>query len=94
MHENGHAYKTISNYKRSMKVIFYTAIQDDCVRKNPFDFNISDILEDDIKPKEVITPEQEESLLQFAEHDKIYKKKQANQCRPPAFKRHRNRVLY
>lgn len=74
MHENGYAYKTISNYKRSMKAIFYTAIQDDCVRKNPFNFNISDILEDDTKPKEVITPEQEESLLQFTEHDKIYKK--------------------
>lgn len=57
-----------------MKAIFYTAIQEDCVRENPFDFNISDILEDDTKSKEVVTPEREESLLQLAEHDKIYKK--------------------
>lgn len=74
MKDNGYAYKTISNYKRSLKAMFYTAIQDDCVRKNPFDFNISDILEDDTKPKEILTPEQEESLLLFAENDKTYQK--------------------
>lgn len=74
MKENGYAYKTISNYKRTLKAIFYTAIQDDCVRKNPFDFNISDILEDDTKPKEILTPEQEESLLIFAENDNVYNK--------------------
>ena len=74
MKDNGYAYKTISNYKRSLKAIFYTAIQDDCVRKNPFDFNITDILEDDTKPKEILTPEQEENLLLFAENDNTYKK--------------------
>lgn len=74
MKDNGYAYKTISNYKRSLKAMFYTAIQDDCVRKNPFDFNIGDILEDDTKPKEILTSEQEESLLLFAENDKTYQK--------------------
>lgn len=74
MKENGYAYKTISNYKRSLKAIFYTAIQDDCIRKNPFDFKVSDILEDDTKPKELLLPEQEESLLLFAESDNIYRK--------------------
>lgn len=74
MKDNGYAYKTISNYKRSLKAIFYTAIQDDCVRKNPFDFNITDILEDDTKPKEILTPEQEENLLLFAQNDDTYKK--------------------
>lgn len=37
MKENGFAYKTINNYKRSLKASFYTAMQDDYVRKNPFD---------------------------------------------------------
>ncbi len=74
MKDNGYAYKTISNYKRSLKAMFYTAIQDDCVRKNPFDFNISDVLEDDTKPKEILTPEQEENLLLFARNDKTYQK--------------------
>lgn len=74
MKEKGYAYKTISNYKRSLKAIFYTAIQDDYVRKNPFDFNMNDILENDTKPKEILSPEQEESLLLFAKNDNIYQK--------------------
>ncbi len=39
MSENGYAYQAINNYKRSLKASFYIAIQDDCVRKNPFDFS-------------------------------------------------------
>ena len=33
MKEKGISYKTISNDKRSLKAAFYTAIQDDCIRK-------------------------------------------------------------
>lgn len=33
MKEKGFSFKTISNYKRSLKASFYMAIQDDCVRK-------------------------------------------------------------
>ena len=65
MSEKGYAYKTIDNYKRSLKASFYMAIQDDCIRKNPFEFKLSDVLEDDTEPKVILTPEQEESLLAF-----------------------------
>ena len=44
MSEKGYAYKTIDNYKRSLKASFYMAIQDDCIRKNPFEFKLSDVL--------------------------------------------------
>lgn len=74
MKEKGFAYKTISNYKRSLKASFYTAIQDDCIRKNPFDFQLSTVLKDDTKPKVALTQEQEENLLSFAESDKTYQK--------------------
>ena len=40
MKEKGLSYKTISNDKRSLKAAFYSAIQDDCIRKNPFDFKL------------------------------------------------------
>lgn len=42
MKEKGFSYKTISNYKRSLKASFYMAIEDDYVRKNPFDFKLND----------------------------------------------------
>lgn len=74
MSENGYAYQTINNYKRSLKASFYIAIQDDCVRKNPFDFQLKAVLDDDTVPKTVLTEEQEEKLLVFAKADKTYSK--------------------
>ena len=66
--------KRLMNYKRSLKASFYMAIQDDCIRKNPFEFKLSDVLEDDTEQKVILTPEQEEHLLAFMEKDKIYSK--------------------
>ena len=51
MKEKGYSFKTISNYKRSLKAAFYSAIQDDYIRKNPFDFHINTVIEDDTEPK-------------------------------------------
>lgn len=64
----------ISNDKRSLKAAFYTAIQDDCIRKNPFDFQLNTVIEDDTEPKVPLTPAQEESFLSFAQNDKVYQK--------------------
>ncbi|OUQ36433.1 tyrosine-type recombinase/integrase [Massilimicrobiota timonensis] len=74
MSENGIAYNSIRNYKRSLKASFYLAIQDDYIRKNPFDFKLSEVIDDDTEEKIVLTPEQEENLLSFAKTDKTYKK--------------------
>lgn len=74
MKENGYAYQTINNYKRSLKASFYTAIEDDCVRKNPFNFALNTVIEDDRKPRVALTEEQEEKLLSFVESDKSYRK--------------------
>ena len=53
MKEKGYGFKTINNHKRSLKAAFYTAIQDDCIRKNPFDFQLNTVLEDDTEPKDL-----------------------------------------
>lgn len=74
MQANGIAYNSIHNYKRTLKAIFYMAVQDDCLRKNPFDFQISEVLNDDTEPKVPLSPEQEKELLNFMQHDKVYQK--------------------
>lgn len=74
MKEQGFAYKTISNDKRSLKAAFYTAMQDDYIRKNPFDFQLNTVIEDDTEPKVPLTPEETESLLSFMETDAVYRK--------------------
>ena len=74
MKENGFAYKTIRNYKRSLNAAFYMAIQDDYIRKNPFDFDIRDVIENDTIPKEALTAEQEKAFTSFVQNDKTYQK--------------------
>ena len=74
MKENGYSYQTINNYKRSLKASFYIAIEDDYVRKNPFNYALNTVIEDDRKPREALTEEQEEKLLAFVESDKTYQK--------------------
>jgi Site-specific recombinase XerD len=68
-----YSFQTINNYKRSLVASFNIAIEDDCVRKNPFSFKLSDVIEDDTKEKEVLTNIQEEKLLSFARADNVYK---------------------
>lgn len=74
MKEKGFSYKTISNYKRSLKASFYMAIEDDYVRKNPFDFKLSEVIENDSEPKVALSEEQEQALLDFMAHDNVYRK--------------------
>lgn len=74
MKENGFSYNTINNHKRSLKASFYIAIQDDYVRKNPFDFKLSEVIENDTKAKVVLTEKQEQALLSFIKTDNVYHK--------------------
>lgn len=73
MKEKGFAYSSINNFKRSLTASFHIAINDDYVRKNPFNFNLKDVIADDTKPKQALTEEQQEKLLAFAEIDYVYK---------------------
>ena len=74
MKDKGYAYQTISNYKRSLNASFRIAIADDLVRKNPFDFKLNEVIEDDRTPRQALTEGQEEKLLSFASRDRVYKK--------------------
>lgn len=74
MKQKGISYKTIRNDKRSLKAAFYTAIQDGCIRKNPFDFQLNTVIDDDTEPKVPLTLEQEKDLLFFIYKDRVYQK--------------------
>ena len=50
------------------------AVQDDCLRKNPFDFQINEVINDDTVPKVPLTPTQENELLDFMQNDPVYAK--------------------
>ncbi len=74
MKKKGLSYITISSNKRSLTAAFYMAVQDDLIRKNPFNFQLNTVIEDDTEAKVPLSPEQEKSLLEFMKGDKIYKK--------------------
>lgn len=74
MKEKGFSYNTVKNHKRSLIAIFYTAIENDYLRKNPFNFNIDDVIENDTEPKEPLSLEQKIAFLSFVEKDKVYRK--------------------
>lgn len=73
MNEKGYCYQTINNYKCSLKASFYIAIQDDCVRKNPFDFILNTVIEDDTIPKVALTEKKEEKMLSFVKRNVKYR---------------------
>ena len=74
LHDKGFVYTTILNYNCSLKASFKIALQDDCIRKNPFDFALNTILNSDKKERVSLTLEQEESLLSFVKDSNVYKK--------------------
>ena len=74
MKEKGYAYQTINNYKRSLIAAFHTAVERDYVRKNPFLFKTSDVIENDTEEKIALTDTQTDMLLQFLQTDCTYKK--------------------
>lgn len=67
-----YSYNTINNMKRSLIKAFYIAIEDDYVRKNPFTYNLAEVIEDDRETRQALTESQERELLSFAESDRTY----------------------
>ncbi|WP_425355336.1 integrase DNA-binding domain-containing protein [Pseudoramibacter faecis] len=74
MSEKGFSFQSINNFKRSLKASFQMAIEDDCVRKNPFNFALNTVIEDDSKPKQALTLEQADSLIDFIANDPVYQR--------------------
>lgn len=70
--KNGFSYKSIKNHKRSLSAAFHTAVQNDYIRKNPFDFDIRDVIKDNSDSKTALSKTQQNSLLKFIKNDPVY----------------------
>lgn len=69
-----YAYSSINTIKAVLKPAFQSAVEDDIVRKNPFDFTLSNVIKKDSVESEVLTEDQKRKLLQFIKSDKVYQK--------------------
>lgn len=65
LHDEGLKRNTISIYKCVLQPAFEMAVDDDAVRKNPFRFNLSDLLPDDATKRTALTKAQQKKYLKF-----------------------------
>ncbi len=70
--DGGLSYTSIKNHKRSLSAAFQMAVVSDYIRKNPFNFDIRDVIENDTLPKAPLSAKQQKRFLDFVKNDKVY----------------------
>ena len=69
---DGKGYSSIHSIRGVLRPAFQMAVDDDLIRKNPFDFELASVVVNDSVTREAITRKQEQNLLQFIKADKHY----------------------
>ena len=72
--EDGKGYSTIHTIRGVLRPAFQMAEDDDLIRKNPFGFELSTVVENDSEPREALTEKQMEEFLDFIRNDSYYSK--------------------
>lgn len=74
LYNSGLAYGTVNNFKAIMKPAFDMAYDDNLITRNPFDFSLSKIVQNDAVEKRPITDDEYCRLVMFARSDKRFQK--------------------
>jgi len=74
MQKDGRGYSTIHSVRGVVRPAFEMALQDDLIRKNPFQFELATVVVNDSVTREAITRAQERAFLKFIQEDKCYSK--------------------
>ena len=71
---DGRGYSTIHSVRGVVRPAFEMALQDDLIRKNPFGFELAEVVINDSITREAITRAQERAFLEFIKKDEHYSK--------------------
>lgn len=74
LNKDGRRYSSIHNIRGVLRPAFNMALEDDLIRKNPFEFPLGSVVADDSRKREALTPEQEEAFLNFVKEDQHFGK--------------------
>ena len=74
IHGQGKSYRSIQSIRAIMKPALDMACDEDAIRKNPFEFKLSEVIENDGKERVPLTPAQQKAWLDFVRNDKVCKK--------------------
>ena len=74
LQKDGRGYSTIHSVRGVVRPAFQMAVDDDLIRKNPFEFQLATVVVNDSVTREVITRKQERAFLEFVKSDKHFSK--------------------
>lgn len=66
------SFSTIHNIRGVLRPAFQMAVDDDCLRKNPFEFQLASILVDDSHTRKAISKKDERRFLKFIKEDEHF----------------------
>ena len=72
LQKDGRGYSTIHSVRGVIRPAFEMALQDDLIRKNPFQFELATVVVNDSVTREAITRAQEKAFLNFIKNDPCY----------------------
>ena len=73
LQDGGRSYSSIHSIRGVVRPAFAMAVEDDTLRKNPFDFKLADALINDAVKREALTAKQERAFLDFIKEDEHFK---------------------
>lgn len=74
LQKDGRGYSTIHTVRGVVRPAFQLAVDDDFIRKNPFEFQLHNIVVNDSVTRQAITKQQERTFLEFIKNDNHYSK--------------------
>lgn len=72
LQSDGRGYSTIHTVRGVLRPAFQMAVDDDLLRKNPFEFQLATVVVNDSVTREAITRKQERAFLEFVKNDKHF----------------------
>lgn len=72
LQQNGRSFCFIQMIHNIVRPAFQMAVEDDLIRKNPFDFKLSSVIVNDGVKKTAITEEEEKDFLEFVKNNESY----------------------
>lgn len=72
MYNDGKGYSTLASICGVVKPAFQMVCNEDAIRKNPFDFKITDVVPNNSKKREALIEDEQIEWLSFIKNDKTY----------------------
>jgi len=74
LQRDGRGYSTIHSVRGVIRPAFQMAVDDDLIRKNPFEFQLATVVVNDSVTRDAISRKEERLFLEFAKTNKCYSK--------------------